>query len=60
MNNAEWIEMIGAITDPIEMLKAILENADFLGYDPYYADHRATLLDQARKIVEEVDCDAND
>lgn len=48
-----WMESVKKITDPIEMLAAIIHNEKFLGYDRYYVDLRECLLDQAEKIVAE-------
>jgi len=49
----EWKAKVKQITDPVEMLGCIIENQDFMGYDPYYRDFRQTMLDQAEKIVKE-------
>ncbi len=46
-----FMESLLAINDPIDMLEAICENQDYLGYDPYYSDFRECLLGQAEKIV---------
>ncbi len=52
MTDVEFIAQVKTITDPVEMLEALLNNDMFLGYDPYYADLRAALLDQAEQVVE--------
>ena len=51
MTDDEWKENIKKIADPIQMLKAIVDNEGVLGYDSYYCDLRATLLEQAELIV---------
>lgn len=49
----KFIESILAIKDPVEMLRKIVDNQDYLGYDPYYSDFRAALLGTAEKILKE-------
>ena len=48
-----WMDDVKKITDPFEMLITIVNNQEFLGYDPYYKDLRAVMLDQAEKICKE-------
>lgn len=50
----EWTPRIQKITDPIEMLEAILEadNHAMLGGDPYYHDILMTLMQQVEVVVE--------
>lgn len=50
-SDEKWKQYITQITDPVEMLRVIVENQDFLGYDSYYSDLRKVLLQQAEKIV---------
>jgi hypothetical protein len=49
--DAQFIKRIKTITDPLEMLAAIVAHEDLLGFDKYYARLRAVLLTQAEKIV---------
>ena len=51
MDDAEWIAQIKEISDPIKMLEIIVDNQNYLGFDPYYKDLRAAMLDQAEKII---------
>ncbi len=51
--DAEWIEEIKKIADPVEMLSVIIDNEMYFGYDPYYKDLRHAMLDQANKILQE-------
>ena len=48
-----WKEYVKGIVDPYEMLWTIIDNEGFLGYDPYYKDLRAAMIDQAIKICQE-------
>ena len=52
----KWIERVKKIEDPVTMLKEIVANQDFLGYDPYYGNLRSALLNQADKIVKGNPC----
>ena len=52
MNDSEWIEIVKKITDPLEMLKVIVDNEQYFGHDQYYNDLRKAMLDQAAKIIE--------
>jgi hypothetical protein len=51
MNDSDWVKEVKGITDPIDMLAIIVENQDYLGFDPYYADLHKVMIDQAEKIV---------
>ncbi len=51
MADKEWIEKVKQIEDPREMLKLIVENETFLGFDPYYKDLRNAMISQAEKII---------
>ncbi len=44
MTDAQFIEKLKEIKDPIEAIRALLDNENLLGFDPYYADLRAALL----------------
>jgi hypothetical protein len=48
--DAKLLAYWATIKEPREMLRAIVENGDLLGYDPYYKDLREALLKQAEKI----------
>jgi hypothetical protein len=48
--DAKLLAYWAVIKEPREMLRAIVENESFLGYDPYYKDLREALLKQAEKI----------
>lgn len=50
-SDEKWKQYITQITNPVEMLRAIVKNQDFLGYDPYYSDLREALLKQAENVV---------
>lgn len=54
-DDAAFIKYVGKIEDPITMLRTIISNEQFLGYDPYYKDLREALLTQGEKIVEKYD-----
>lgn len=51
MADKELLEEWGRITDPVDMLKALLEHSGFLGTDPYYRDLNDALLDNAARVV---------
>lgn len=51
MTDKQWMSVIKRIKDPIEMLKVLVKEEHLLGYDPYYAELRKCLLDQAEKIA---------
>ena len=53
MTDRQWITKTKRIKDPLEMLECIVKNENFLGYDPYYAEIRATMINTAEKIVKE-------
>lgn len=53
MTDQDWIQQVQQISDPIKMLRCILDNQDFLGYDPYYSDLRGAMLLQIEKILSE-------
>jgi len=53
MTHAEWMKSLDAITDPITMLKELVDNEQYLGYDPYYWDIRMALLRAAERIIAE-------
>ena len=52
MNDEQWKQYIKTVKDPVRMLAIIVKNNSYFGYDPYYADLRKAILDQALKIVE--------
>jgi hypothetical protein len=47
------MKSLDAITDPITMLKELVDNEQYLGYDPYYWDIRMALLRAAERIIAE-------
>jgi hypothetical protein len=49
MNDDNLITAWSKVTDPKEALKLILENEDYFGYDPYFRDLRAALLEMAER-----------
>ena len=44
---AKW----AAISDPVEALRELVEHETFLGYDPYYGDLRAALMEMAERCA---------
>ena len=52
MTDSEWIKEIKTITDPVKMLRTIIDNEQYFGFDPYYKDIREAILKQAEYIVE--------
>lgn len=52
MTDKQWMASVRRITNPVKMLRTIVESERFLGYDPYYADLRKTMIEQAEKVVE--------
>ena len=44
MTDIEWIATVDAITDPAEACHTLVENEQFLGFDPYYRDLREALI----------------
>ena len=55
MSDKEWIGGLDKIDDPKEALRIILENEMFLGYDPYYGELRAAMLNMAERIASKSD-----
>lgn len=51
MSDAEWKAHLKNVTDPLEMLKIILSNHEYFGYDSYYSDLRRAMLEQVERIV---------
>ena len=43
---------MAAISDPLEMLRAVVNHEGFFGYDPYYGEIRKAVLDRAQAIVD--------
>jgi len=52
MTDAEWIESVNQIKDPVKMLECIVENERFFGFDPYYSDLRGAMINSATRIVD--------
>ena len=53
MTVTEWIKSLNKVHDPREALKLLVENDDFLGFDPYYRDIRGALFAMAERVLEE-------
>ena len=49
MADADLLAKWAGITDPVQALREIVEHEDFLGFDPYYRDLRAALLEMAER-----------
>jgi len=49
MGDNEWIAHLASITDPKVACKILVENEQYLGYDPYYKDLRKALLDMCER-----------
>ncbi len=55
MTDDEWKDRVSRIQCPYELLKWIVDNERFFGYDSYYSDLRKSMLVQASKLVSEKD-----
>ncbi len=53
MNDAQLLDYLKNITDPVDALNAIVENADFFGYDPYYGDIHNALIAMADRVAKQ-------
>ncbi|MFI5404958.1 MAG: hypothetical protein ACHQ1D_00445 [Nitrososphaerales archaeon] len=53
MCDKDWVDSINKIDNPIDMLKAIVDNEHFLGYDSYYKDLRWALIENSIRILKE-------
>jgi hypothetical protein len=53
MTDAEWIKSLDKVRDPREALRLIAENEMYFGFDPYYRDIRAALVQMAERLGEE-------
>jgi hypothetical protein len=51
MTDAEWIESVKQIKDPVKMLECIVEYERFFGFDPHYSELRAVMLNSATRII---------
>lgn len=51
MDDAQWIKHLGTISDPVEMLRIIIENEMYFVYDPYYSDLREGMVRNARRVL---------
>lgn len=51
MTDKQRLAAIRRITNPVTMLKCIVENEGYFGFDPYYRDIRETVLSQAEKVA---------
>lgn len=44
MGDKAWIAHLASITDPKVACKILVENENYLGFDPYYRDIREALI----------------
>ncbi len=44
MTDKQWIAQIDKVSDPVEVLKLVQDNEDYLGFDPYFRDIRDAIL----------------
>ena len=51
MTDAQWIEKVSLIEDPIELLELVYGFPGTLG-DPYYRDLEMVLFNQIEKVIE--------
>jgi hypothetical protein len=52
MTDDEFKIKVLKINNANDMLKWLLDNEQFLGYDSYFADLRKIMLDKAKQLVE--------
>lgn len=52
MSDAEFIAKVQQAETPEAVLRIIVENASFFGFDPYYADLAEAMLAQAEKVLD--------
>ncbi len=50
--NGKFIAEIKAVNDPMEALKTLNENWEFLGNDPYYREFDYALREMVERVVE--------
>ena len=50
-----WIENIGKVVDPQEACRMMVENENYLGFDPYYRDLREALIAMCERCGKGVD-----
>ena len=51
-NDEQWLErVVRKINDPKDAIHLLLDNEDFLGYDPYYKDIREEILNACRRSI---------
>ncbi len=53
MNTEQFLAYTKTVSDPREALKCIVDNEDYLGYDPYYRDLRSAMVDMAKRVATE-------
>ncbi len=51
MTDKEWIDGLAKIETCDEMLREIVENEMFFGYDPYYSELRQAMLKNASRVL---------
>lgn len=49
MSDVEFIQQLNNVTDPAEACRVLVENENFLGYDPYYRDLREALIEMCTR-----------
>jgi hypothetical protein len=52
MNDKEFIEYIEKAKTCKEILSIMMDNEEYLTYDPYYRDFRVAMINTARKILD--------
>lgn len=53
MNDAELKKYWATIKEPVDMLKALVENSMYIGTDPYYRDLNDALIENAERVLRE-------
>ena len=54
MSDAEFLAEVAKVTDPAEACRVLVENENYLGFDPYYQDLREALIEMCRRCGGEV------
>ena len=49
MSDVKFIQQLNNVTDPAEACRVLVENENFLGYDPYYRDLREALIEMCTR-----------
>jgi len=53
MSDAEWIESLSKIETSEQMLRTIVDNEEYMRYDPYYRELREALLNNAERVLQQ-------